>query len=152
VVAHLVDHKEKMMSRERVLGEGFELEVDVFTDHLRFRVFGGADSLALSLAYWTAIWALVERTGITNLLVLEDLEPFPDAEPSVFEAAVAHLVKLGFCRTRIAFVDLKEETQANEYGLLLSNEQGIAMMMFSNEQYAERWLRFGADAPLPSSR
>ncbi len=85
------------MGRERVLGEGFELDVDVFADHLRYRVFGGADSLALSLA-------------------------------------------------------LKEETQANAFGLLLSNEQDIPMMMFSNEQYAERGLRFGADAPQPNSR
>ena len=134
------------MAKERVLGEGFEIEVDVLPDHLRFRVTGGADSLALSLAYWTAIWRVVERTGIDNLLVLEELEPFPDPDAGVFEAVVGNLVRLGFRRTRIAFVDLKEETQANEFGLLLSNEQGIPMMMFSNQQYAERWLRFGDPA------
>ncbi len=140
------------MSSERVLGEGFELEVGLFADHLRIRVFGGADSLALSLAYWTAIWGVVERTGVTNLLVLEDLEPFPEPDLSVFKTVVARLVQLGFCSTRIAFVDLNEETEANEHGMLLSNEQGISMMMFSNEQFAERWLRFGADAPLQHLR
>ena len=140
------------MSIEHIQGNGFALEVGVHTDYLRIRVHGGADSLALSLEYWRAIWALVERTRLTNLLVLEDLEPYPDADPSVFEAVVDNLVNLGFRTTRIAFVDLNEETQANEYGLLLSNEQGIAMMMFSNEQYAERWLRFGASAPLQSTR
>lgn len=140
------------MSRERLLGEGYAIDVDVTPERLRFHVSGGSDSLALSLAYWTAIWAVVERTGISNLLVLEDLEPFQDADLSVFETVVNHLVQLGFRSTRIAFVDLKEETQANEYGMLLSNEHGIPMMMFSNEQYAERWLRFGANAPLQSSR
>ncbi len=140
------------MNRERVQGNGFELDIDTYADHLRIRVSGGADSLALSLSYWAAIWGVVERTGINNLLVLEDLEPFPDPDAGVFEAVVANLVRLGFRRTRIAFVDLKEETEANEYGLLLSNEQGIPMMMFSNEQYAERWLRFGADATQQNSR
>lgn len=142
-------HCEYAMSTQRLEGPGYTIDLEERADYLRAFVRGSDDSLALSVAYWMHLGAECIRRGTTAILVLEDLPPFPDPAPEIFEAVTDAMVVAGFCGIRCAFVDLKEEVEANEYGMIVGADKGLTIMMFSNESYADRWLRFGSPHPAP---
>ena len=138
------------MSIQRLEGPGYTIELEERAGFLRAFVRGTEDTLAVSVAYWTQLGAECARRGTTAILVLEDLPPWPDAAPEIFETVTDAMVAAGFRDIRCAFVDLKEEVEANEYGMIVGADKGLTIMMFSNESYAERWLRFGS--PHPATR
>lgn len=132
------------METQRVEGPGFTIELEVRPGFLRALVRGSEDTLAVSTAYWTRIGAECRRRGASAVLVVEDLPPWPDAGPGVFDAVTDAMAAAGFRDIRCAFVDLHEEVEANEFGMMIGADKGLTSMIFSNESYAERWLRFGS--------
>lgn len=132
------------MSTQQLQGKGFTIAIEERPGYLRAEVSGGEDSQAVSVAYWTLLGEECVRRGTSNLLVVEALEPYPNPEADVFEAVTDAMASAGFRGIRVAFVDTKEEVEANEYGMIIGAEKGLDIMMFSNESYCERWLRFGS--------
>ena len=135
------------MTPQRLEGPGFTIELEERPGFLRALVRGAQDTVAVSTAYWNRLGEESRRRGASAILVLEDLPPWPDADPEVFEAVTDAMVAAGFRDIRCAFVDLHEEVEANEYGMIVGADKGLTIMMFSNESYAERWLRFGSPHP-----
>lgn len=135
------------MTPQRLEGPGFTIELEERAGYLRAVVRGAEDTLAVSTSYWHRLGSECRRRGANAILVLEDLPPWPDAEPEVFEAVTDAMAAAGFRDIRCAFVDLNEEVEANEYGMIVGADKGLTIMMFSNESYAERWLRFGSPHP-----
>ncbi|MBI2399310.1 MAG: hypothetical protein HYV17_16110 [Xanthomonadales bacterium] len=132
-----------MQDRDTLHGPGFEIELGERQGYLRAHVRGGADSVEVSVAYWAALGAECRRRGVSCVLVIEELEPFGDPGPDVFETVTDAMVGAGFRDIRLAFVDAREEVEANEMGMIVGADKGLAMMMFSSESIADHWLRFG---------
>lgn len=120
---------------------GFLLEIEEQPAYLRAKVSEGQDSPAVSLAYWTLLGNECRRRSVRKMLVVEDLEPceVTDAE---FEALFEDMVGMGFQSVTVAFVPLRASLQTNERGSLLGVEYDLNLMVFSDESYAIRWLRF----------
>lgn len=129
------------MAKTEFQGEGFRVQTEIRPGHLRAFVFDGADSLAVSLAYWTHLREQCRQTGQRNLLVVENLVPAHVGEEE-FNALIAAMVGMGYQELRVAFVSLQAPLQTNEQGMILGNEQGLTLMAFSSESVAERWIRF----------
>lgn len=127
----------------KIHGEGFALDLDDRDGYLRAFVAGGSDSLAISLAYWTALGQECARRKAANLLVVEDLDPF-DAGPEALELVCDTMVLVGLDRVRVAFVDVQEIGDVNESGMMVGFDKGLTLMLFSTESLADRWLRFGS--------
>ena len=125
-------------------GEGFEIVLEDRDGYLRAFVAGGSDSLAVSLAYWTALGQACVQHKATNLLVVEDLDPF-DAPPEALELVCDTMVLAGLDRVRVAFVDVQEVGHVNESGMMIGFDKGLTLMLFSTESLADLWLRFGSD-------
>lgn len=128
----------------KIRGEGFEIDLDDRDGYLRALVAGGSDSLAISLAYWTALGQACAQHQATNLLVVEDLDPF-DAGPEALELVCDAMVRAGLDRVRVAFVDVQEVGHVNESGMMIGFDKGLTLMLFSTESLADLWLRFGSD-------
>ena len=124
-------------------GEGFTIELTECTGYLRAFVDGGADSLAISMDYWTVLGRECARRGMTNLLVVEDLDPF-DADADALDQVCDCMVRAGLDRVRVAFVDVQEIGDVNESGMMVGFDKGLTLMLFSTVSLADRWLRFGA--------
>lgn len=135
---------EEVVSIERLDGTGFSIELEDRAGYLRVLVRGDVDTQAVSVAYWTMIGVECSRRGTTAVLVVEDLPAWPNVPAEVFEAVTDAAVAAGLREVRCAFVDQHEEVEANEYGMMIGTEKGLTIMMFSNESYAEHWLRFGS--------
>lgn len=124
---------------------GYRLDLTEARDFLRARVYGGADTAAHSLDYWRVLGEILAERGMSQVLVIEELDPFPeDDRPEVFEQVVDCMAASGFGHVRVAFVDTREEVEANELALLLGVERGLTIMMFSTESAAIQWLRYGS--------
>lgn len=132
-----------MPGSDSLHGPGFDIELAKHHGYLRAHVRGGADSVVVSVAYWTALGTECRHRAATCLLVIEELEPFGDPGPDVFETVTDAMVEAGFRDIRLAFVDAREEVEANEMGMIVGADKGLAMMMFSSESIADHWLRFG---------
>lgn len=127
----------------KIHGQGFEIDVDERDAYLRAFVAGGSDSLAISLAYWTELGQECARRQATNLLVVEDLDPF-DAGPEALELVCDAMVQAGLGQVRVAFVDVQEVGDVNESGMMVGFDKGLTLMLFSTESLADLWLRFGS--------
>ncbi|MBP6078541.1 MAG: hypothetical protein KA505_07015 [Xanthomonadales bacterium] len=138
------ERAEDVVSTQRLEGPGFTIDLEDRAGFLRAIVHGAEDTLSVSTAYWARLGDECQRRGARAILVLEDLPAWPNAGPEIFEAVTDAMVAAGFRDIRCAFVDLHEEVEANEYGMIVGAEKGLTIMMFSNESYAERWLRFGS--------
>jgi len=132
------------MAIEQLEGPGFTIELDRRPDHVRAVVRGSADSREVSVAYWHVLGEACRRHHSSAAMVLEDLPPFEAPDANDFEAVTDAMAAAGFTTIRCAFVDLREETEANEMGMLIGAEKGLECMIFSNESYAAHWLRFGS--------
>lgn len=126
----------------KIEGDGFQIALRECTGYLRAFVSGGADSLAVSTAYWRALGDECTKRGIDNLLVVEDLDPF-DAGPEALDLVCATMLDAGLDRVRVAFVDVQEDSDVNESGMMVGFDRGLTLMLFSTESLADRWLRFG---------
>lgn len=131
------------MKSQRLEGPGFTIELEERPGYLRALVSGKEDSVSISTAYWALLGAECRHRGVHALLVVEDLPAWPNVGPDVFEAVTDAMVASGFLEIRCAFVDMREEVEANEYGMIVGAEKGLTSLIFSNESYAERWLRYG---------
>ncbi len=127
----------------KIHGDGYTIELTDSNGYLRAFVDGGADSLAISMDYWTVLGRECTRRGVTNLLVVEDLDPF-DADASALDQVCDCMVQAGLDRVRVAFVDVQEVGDVNESGMMVGFDKGLTLMLFSTVSLADRWLRFGA--------
>ena len=124
-------------------GDGFCVATRWNGRYLRAHVFGGTDSLRVSIDVWRHLTAECERRGTRLLLAIEELDgtvPHGDLE-ALTEAQLA----CGFDRLRIAFVDLKMDLRTNELSELLLIERDVQVQVFNTEDEALRWLLYGTD-------
>ena len=107
--------------------------------YLLAHVSGPRDTLDVSLGYWRAIVAEVQRSGHTRLLVVED---FPnDISTLDMLRVVNFLVDLGLRHVRTAFVDKRNDHLArNLLGEVVVVAHGLPAKVFASVQEAERWL------------
>ena len=130
------------MSNSRVVeGPGFQVRFDNERTHLRAHVFGGTDSLQVSLAMWQMLGAECQAVGATRLLVLEELEATVDVAD--IDLVIDAMASAGLASVRIAFVELLDDIQGNEVAETLCLERGIITRIFSEENTARRWLLYG---------
>lgn len=129
------------MSNTRIVhGPGFRIRYDDEPGFLRAHVFGGSDSLEVSVAMWRMLAAECVAVGAGRLMVMEDLQATVDV-PDI-EQVIDALEQAGFARLRTAFVELQDDIQGSELGEILCRERGITMRVFSNEDQARRWLLY----------
>ncbi|HEY4555135.1 MAG TPA: hypothetical protein VIG68_01685 [Lysobacter sp.] len=134
------------MDGELLQGDGFSVRIERQDGYLRAHVFGGRDSLEVSIAMWTLIAAQCRRLGERRLLVVEDLESALDV--GEVEQLVEAVIDLGFRGMQVAFVDLRQTSGATEHGEILAVERGVSARVFSSERAARNWLHLG-DTPGP---
>lgn len=138
------------MTGTRLLhGEGFSVSIAQVDGYVRAHVFGGRDSLEVSIAMWTLLAEQCRQLAARRLLVIEDLEAALDF--SEVEQLVDAVIDLGFRGMRVAFVDLQHVSNANEHGEILALERGVDARVFSHESAAGTWLRLGGErVPAPA--
>jgi hypothetical protein len=118
---------------------GTELRLELRPTYLYAHVEGPTDSMAISVAYWSAIARECRTHGFTRLLVVENLRKAATSFET-FEIVDA-LVGMGFRDIRIAFVDLLvEEQPMMEYAEFLAHERGIEGRVFGTVEKAEAWI------------
>ncbi len=130
------------MSGSRIVeGPGFKIRYDVEPGYLRAHVYEGTDSLEVSLAMWRMLGDECRTAGATRLLLLEELKGSIDREG--IEETIDAMDHAGLAAFRIAFVELLDDIEGNEYGEILCLERGIIVRVFSDEDTARRWLLYG---------
>lgn len=131
------------MSNTRIAaGAGFRICFDDEPDYLRAYVFDGADSLAVSTAMWHMLGEECRAVSARRLLVLEDL--LSTVEVPELSQVVDAVFAAGLIDVRIAFVELRDDIQGNEFAESLCLERGMTIRIFSNETEARRWLVYGS--------
>ena len=130
------------MSNSRVLeGPGFQVRFDNERTHLRAHVFGGTDSLQVSLAMWQMLGAECQAVGATRLLVLEELEATVDVAD--IDLVIDAMASAGLASVRIAFVELLDDVEGNEHAEIVGLERGFVIRIFTREDPARHWLLYG---------
>lgn len=132
------------MPVERFGHAGFVASIEPMGGYLRAHVFGGRDSLEISIAMWRFLATQCERHGMRKLLVVEDLAGSLDL--AEVEQVVDAVIDLGFRGMQVAFVDLQPKSGAGEYGEILAFERGVSARVFAQEATARHWLALG-DTP-----
>jgi len=130
------------VSNPRVVdGPGFRIRYDGEPGYLRAHVFGGTDSLGVSMAMWGMLGEECRAEGASRLLVLEELHSTVDIADVA--RVIDSMVDAGLAAVRVAFVELLEDIQGSEHGEILCLERGITIRTFSDEDSARRWLLYG---------
>ncbi len=130
------------MSGERIVtGPGFSIRYSNEPGYLRAHVFDGTDSQAVSVAMWRMLGEECRALAATRLLVVEELEgEVPaDALAPVNQA----MLDAGLIAVRIAFVELLDGVENNEYGEILCRELGMTVRVHTREDAARHWLLYG---------
>lgn len=125
------------------VGEGFRARIELHSGYLHAYVFGGEDSLAVSIAMWRLLIGQCRAYGMQRVLVVEDLAG--TVPPSDFDALTRAQVELGLPDFRVAFVDLHSDVRNNELSELSLREQGVSAKVFTDEEEARRWLLYGME-------
>ena len=131
------------MKQELLQGDGFSVRLENRGRYLWAHVFGGTDSLAVSLAMWKLLARQCQRFNARGLLVLEDLAS--TVEPENIAAVIEAMTTFGFADIRIAFVELQGDIEGSERGEILALENDILVHVFGNETEARRWLLYGGE-------
>lgn len=117
----------------------------VFEDrpgYLCARVSGPRDSEQISLAYWSAIVAEIDRRNAPRLMVVENLGDYEG--PRDLASMLDALIAMGLDRIQIAFVVGRVDLLGlMQHGEILAMERGANARVFDNPTIAERWLRHG---------
>jgi len=130
------------VSGERIVtGPGFSIRYSNEPGYLRAHVFDGTDSQAVSVAMWRMLGEECRALAATRLLVVEELEgEVPaDALAPVNQA----MLDAGLIAVRIAFVELLDGVENNEYGEILCRELGMTVRVHTREDAARHWLLYG---------
>ena len=130
------------MSGERIVtGPGFSIRYSNEPGYLRAHVFDGTDSQAVSVAMWRMLGEECRALAVTRLLVVEELEGevSADAIAPVNQA----MLDVGLIAVRIAFVELLDGVENNEYGEILCRELGMTVRVHTREDAARHWLLYG---------
>lgn len=107
--------------------------------HLRAFVEGPEDSYAVSRYLWTTVAAQCRQTGMTRVLVVENLGS-PSSINETYRVTT-ELDEIGMSGIKIAFVDLVEtQDTINQFGELVANNRGINAKIFRSVDEAEAWL------------
>lgn len=107
--------------------------------YLYVYVEGPEDSYAVSRYLWTEVAAECRRTGMTSVLVVENLGS-PSSVNETYRVTT-ELGSIGMTGIKIAFVDLIETQDViNEFGELVANNRGLNAKIFRSVEEAEAWL------------
>ena len=130
------------MSNARVVhGPGFSIRYDDEAGYLRAYVSDGTDSLEVSVAMWRMLAAEAAAVDAARMLVLEDLQgTVPMGEIGQVIDVVLEVAPRDL---RVAFVELRDDMEGNELGMILCRENGLDCRVFSNETEARNWLLYG---------
>lgn len=130
------------MSNTRVVnGPGFRIRYDDEAGYLRAYVYDGTDSVAVSVAMWRMVAAESAAVDARCILVLEDLQ----GTVSIGQISQVIDVVLEVARPgmRVAFVELRDDMEGNELGMILCRENGLDCRVFTNETEGRNWLLYG---------
>ncbi len=122
-------------------GPGFKVRYANEQGYLRAHVYDGIDSRQVSVAMWTMLADECRVRGATRLLLLEELQGSVDR--GEIEETIEAMDHAGLAAFRIAFVELLDDIEGNEYGEILCRERGIIVRVFNDEDSARRWLLYG---------
>ena len=128
--------------KRHIDGDGFQLEIETHRNYLRGFVHDGADSMQVSLSYWTLLAEACRQEGARRLLVVEDLVPWRAAEAD-FQRLMEALRRCGLDQVQVAFTSLQTPIDVNEMGVIVGMEQGMWTRLFNNERDAALWLGLG---------
>ncbi len=110
---------------------------------LRAYVTGINGTLETTLSYWRRIAAEARRTQPTALLVVDAIYGEPPPPEHLHEVVLA-MKDEGISHLRVAYVaeDVAQIPQI-ELAVLMANENGFKIRIFSEEREATLWLRYG---------
>ena len=121
----------------------FEIAFTQVDRSLRAYVTGINGTLETTLSYWRQIAAEVRRIQPAALLVVDAIygEPPP---PEHLQEVVLAMKDEGISHLRVAYVadDVAQIPQI-ELAVLMANENGFKVRIFSEEREAVSWLRYG---------
>jgi uncharacterized radical SAM superfamily Fe-S cluster-containing enzyme len=110
---------------------------------LRAYVTGINGTLETTLSYWRQIAAEARRTDPAALLVVDAIYGEPPPPEHLHEVVLA-MKDEGVSHLRVAYVaeDVAQIPQI-ELAVLMANENGFKVRIFSEEREAVSWLRYG---------
>lgn len=121
----------------------FEIAFTQVDRGLRAYVTGINGTLETTLSYWRRIAAEARRLGPATLLVVDAIygEPPP---PEHLREVVLAMKDEGISHLRVAYVaeDVAQIPRI-ELAVLMANENGFKVRIFSEEREAVSWLRYG---------
>jgi hypothetical protein len=122
-------------------GPDYRIRFDDESGYLRAYVFGGTDSLEISMHVWRRLADECRAGQHKRLLVLEDLAASVAVQD--IEPLIDVMFDAGLAQVRVAFIELRGDFSHNEHCEILCRERGMVNRTFSNEKDAVRWLVFG---------
>ena len=121
----------------------FEIAFTPVDCGLRACVTGINGTLETTLSYWRRIAAEARRTQPAALLVVDAIYGEPPPPEHLHEVVLA-MKDEGISHLRVAYVaeDVAQIPQI-ELAVLMANENGFKIRIFSEEREAVSWLRYG---------
>ena len=121
----------------------FEIAFTQVDCGLRAYVTGINGTLETTLSYWRRIAAEARRIFPAALLVVDAIYGEPPPPEHLWQVVLA-MKEEGVSQLRVAYVaeDVAQIPQI-ELAVLMANENGFNMRIFSEEREALQWLRYG---------
>jgi uncharacterized radical SAM superfamily Fe-S cluster-containing enzyme len=121
----------------------FEIAFTQVDCGLRAYVTGINGTLETTLSYWRRIAAEARRIHPAALLVVDAIYGEPPPPEHLWQVVLA-MKDEGVSHLRVAYVaeDVAQIPQI-ELAVLMANENGFNMRIFSEEREALQWLRYG---------
>lgn len=121
----------------------FEIAFTQVDCGLRAYVTGINGTLETTLSYWRRIAAEARRIFPAALLVVDAIYGEPPPPEHLWQVVLA-MKEEGVSHLRVAYVaeDVAQIPQI-ELAVLMANENGFNMRIFSEEREALQWLRYG---------
>ncbi len=117
----------------------YRLEFEVRPKFLLARVYGDADTAAISLGYWREVAIECRKQGRRRVLVVESFKG--KATPMEMFEVASHLGEVGLRGITIAFVDTElDQLPENLFGETVAKNRGIHGKLFNSIAAAELWL------------
>jgi hypothetical protein len=121
--------------------KAYKLDIEQKEDYLLAYYEAEMDSVELSNELWEKISSSMRDSGLSKLLVVENIKTNPGSVLEMYNIVNA-AIKLDFRGKTIAFVDLIEDHyNSNKFGETLAVNLGVNGKLFKTVSEAANWLR-----------